>query len=309
MQRAASETGKVNNRPRGGASADMLAYVDDCLSSHDCRALEARMVHEPEVRSQVDRWLAQNEAIRAAFAASPPRPFASEGVELRKVNFAADRKIQGLRAPREYKDSPPRPSPNGASASDLRRTVGVSAPIQGSAGGSGRRLARRTFAALLGAATILAASVLASSDEPAAAAAKAGIGAYRTFADNGTHPVEVATSDRGALNKWFAPQIGRPAPVPDLAASGLALIGGRIVPGASSPAAFLVYETPGRERIGLAMEAIDSPPASGVEMREVGGVACAVWTADGHSFALVGHGSQARLAELARLIRLGQLKI
>jgi anti-sigma factor RsiW len=88
----------------------------------------------------------------------------------------------------------------------------------------------------------------------------------------------------------------------------LALLGGRVVPGAFAPAAFFVYETGDRERIGLAMEAIDSPPTSDVEIREIGGVACALWTADGHSFALVG-GSPARLGELARLIRLAQLDI
>jgi anti-sigma factor RsiW len=301
----------MNIGPRAAATADMLAYVDDCLPSHNRRALEARWVHEPEVRSQIDRWLAQNEAIRAAFAVSPPRPFAADGAGLKRLSFAAERKIHAARGPLESKDSPSRPSPYGSLASDLRKTVAVAAAIQEPtiAGGRWFGVARRASVALLGAAAILAASAAVFSDEPAVAAAKAGIGAYRTFADNGARPVEIATSDRVALNKWFAPQIGRSAPVPDLSGAGLALLGGRIVPGASAPAAFLVYETGDRERIGLAIEAIDSPPASGVDMREIGGVFCALWTADGHRFALVGQASPARLAELARLVRLRQLNI
>jgi anti-sigma factor RsiW len=301
----------VNTGPRGAASADMLAYVDDSLPSQERRALEARLVHDSDARSQIVRWLAQNEAIRAAFAASPPRPFAADGVGLKRLSFAAERKIHGARGPLESDDSPSRPSPNGSLASDLRKTVAVAAPIQAPTI-AGRRwfaVARRASVALLGAAAILAASAAVFSDEPAVAAAKAGIGAYRTFAGNGARAVEIATSDRAALTKWFAPQIGRLAPVPDLSGAGLALLGGRIVPGAAAPAAFLVYETGDRERIGLAIEAIDSPPASGVDMREIGGVVCALWTADGHRFALVGHASPARLAELARLVRLGQLNL
>jgi anti-sigma factor RsiW len=304
----------MNTGPRGAATVDMLAYVDDCLTSQDRRALEATLAHDSEARNQVDRWLAQNEAIRAAFSAPPARPFASDGAALRKLNFAADRKVQSARPLRQSKDSARRSSPDGSVTSDFRKAKSASSTAfapgrETTPAGARLALARRVFATLLGAAAILAASAAVFSDEPSAASATAGIGAYRTFADSATRPVEIATSDRGALDKWFSPQIGRLAPVPDLSGSGMMLLGGRVVPGALSPAAFLVYESQSGERLGLEMEAIDSPPPSDVEMREIGDVACALWTADGHRFVLVGRASPARLAELARLIRLGQLEI
>ena len=106
------------------------------------------------------------------------------------------------------------------------------------------------------------------------------------------------------MNKWFAPQIGRSAPVPDLSGAGLALLGGRIVPGASAPAAFLVYETGDRERIGLAIEAIDSPPASGVDMREIGGVVGRVVEGgNGFIFAVAQNQGQAHAGEGGGLSR------
>ena len=63
------------NRPlRGAPTAEMLAYADDCLPQKDRQALECRMIECPEVRRQIEQWLLQNEAIRAAFADQPPDP-------------------------------------------------------------------------------------------------------------------------------------------------------------------------------------------------------------------------------------------
>ena len=133
--------------------------------------------------------------------------------------------------------------------------------------------------------------------------AKAATAAYRTFADNGTRPVEIATSDRDVLNRWFAPQVLRAQKIPDLAAAGLTLVGGRIVPGAFSSAQYVLYENPQHERIALAIETIDAPPETKVEIGQIGAVLCASWTGTGHSLALVGRVSRARLAELARIVR------
>jgi anti-sigma factor RsiW len=127
--------------------------------------------------------------------------------------------------------------------------------------------------------------------------------AYRTFAEGRMRPVEAATSDPDRLNKWFVAQLGAATPVPDLSESGLALLGGRIVPGAFSPAGVLLYENPGHERIALAIEMADAPPETAIGFDEGGGVLCAFWTGAGHSYAIVGRVSRARLSELARLVR------
>ena len=50
------------------SAGDRLAYVDDCLSRADRAAVEDRMLEDPDLRKQIEGWLAQNEAIRTAFA-------------------------------------------------------------------------------------------------------------------------------------------------------------------------------------------------------------------------------------------------
>src|SRR5260370_11806826 len=52
---------------RAVSMADRLAYVDDCLPRIDRAAVDERMREDAELKSQIESWLAQNEAIRAAF--------------------------------------------------------------------------------------------------------------------------------------------------------------------------------------------------------------------------------------------------
>ena len=137
----------------------------------------------------------------------------------------------------------------------------------------------------------------------------AGASAYRAFAPSATRPVEIATADHNALTRWIAPQIDRALPIPDLASAGLILLGGRIVPGAASPAILALYENSQRERVGLFIEALDSPPATKVEIKACGDMLCASWIAAGHGFALVGRMPSARMTELARQIIAGKQKI
>ena len=47
----------------------MLAYVDDCLPPGARAAFKDRMIENPDINNQIDLWLLQNEAIRAAFPA------------------------------------------------------------------------------------------------------------------------------------------------------------------------------------------------------------------------------------------------
>jgi anti-sigma factor RsiW len=285
----------------------MLAYVDDCLSRQDRAALEDKMIESPEIRSQIDIWLLQNEAIRAAFpdrsswfAPTAESKFASK-------SFAPDLGPQGLGITREGKGLDLRPTalttgarlprPDPAPPRPARRAKPEwNAPMA----------ARRLFGTFLGALAFWAVGGGAFSGDHPGEFTRAATAAYRTYADNATRPVEIATSDRAVLNKWFAPQIARAQPVLDLAASGLVLLGGRIVPGAFSPGEFQLYENPRHERIALQVEAIDSPPETDVEIRGSGDVLYASWTGAGHSFALVGRASPARLTELARRIRESQ---
>lgn len=285
------------SRPPRGAS-EMLAYVDDCLTLEDRRALESRMAREPETRRQIDRWLLQNEAIRAAFGDSSPVA----------RSFAGERASAVVRTLREY-DGPERRRPRGdPAASPPGDSEAPPAPALEPTRkkANGARLARRIFFTLVAVLAVWTAGAIGFSGERTGRAVEAATAAYRTFAQSGTRPVEIATSDRAALDKWFAAQIGRAAPVPDLTGSGQRLLGGRIVPGAVSAAQFVLYENGRRERVGLEIEALDAPAATDVEIYGRGDVIGASWTGAGYRFAMIGPASGAPIAELARLAREAQ---
>jgi anti-sigma factor RsiW len=282
----------VTGEPNRVSAGQMLAYVDDCLSRSDRAALEARMIEYPEIRNRVESWLWQNEAIRAAFPDPGAKPAAAAG------------------------RTPPGAEPARDASPAAREGARAAGPAEARIGGAEAKLSerwrlRRGALALVRQAllTLAAAAVLWGvgggflAGDRSAPLARGATMAYRAFADNSVRPVEIAASDRDALSRWFAPQIPHAAPAPELSAAGLNLLGARVVPGAMLPAQFLLYENARHERFALAVEASDSPPESDLATGESGGLAWASWTGVGHSFALVGRASSARLAELARLIR------
>jgi anti-sigma factor RsiW len=293
----------VNREFRRASTGEMLAYVDDCLSPGARAAFKDRMIENPEINNQIGLWLAQNEAIRAAFPVPPDSRISTAAGEPAPRSLAAELAPPGSRIIWDGGDLDRRPRA-------LVRT-GVRPPQPDSISPAPARqakprrnalfVARRMLSVLAGVLAFWAAGAFFGN--PSAEFARAATAAYRTFADSGTRPVEIATNDRDALNKWFAPQILRAQKVPDLAAAGLILLGGRIVPGAFSPAQYVLYENLQHERVALEVEAIDAPPETKVEISQIGAVLCASWTGTGHSFALIGHVSRARLAELARLVR------
>ena len=300
----------MNRELRRISIDEMLAYVDGCLPREHRVALEDRMIEYPEIRGQIDLWLLQNQAIRAAFPDPSFRPASTVGADFASRGHAADQARQGLKAIREGKDLVRRPEAADPIAESLPRPV--AAPFAPARLARPKRnaaaAARRVVLTLGGAFALCAASAIVVSNSHSEAFAKAAAAAYRTFADNRARPVEIATSDRDALNQWFAPQIVRAEPIPDLAASGLVLLGGRIVPGVLAPAEFLLYENARHDRIALEIEAADAPPKTDVEIGESGDVLCASWTGAGRSFAIIGRASRAQMMELARLVREGRPK-
>jgi anti-sigma factor RsiW len=299
----------VNRRPRGALTAEMLAYVDNCLPQRERLTFESRMAGDPEIKSQVAQWLFQNQAIRAAFRDPPdkPVPIPARGPAAKRP--AADWAPQSIRILRESKALERRLAAANRTAEAPRKVD--AAPVRRMNGAKKHRpgAARRVFYTLAATLALWTAGPFVVPDGQSTAFVAAGAAAYRAFAQSTTRPVEIATADRGIMNSWIAPRIGRVLPVPDLSGAGLILLAARIVPGAASPASFALYEDSQRERIGLYVEALDSPPAARVEVKVCGDMLCASWTAAGYGFALVGRLSRARMIELARLIGDSQLKI
>ncbi|HLX15200.1 MAG TPA: anti-sigma factor [Bradyrhizobium sp.] len=75
--------------------------------------------------------------------------------------------------------------------------------------------------------------------------------AHRLYIVEVRHPVEVPGSERAHLQTWLTKRCGWDVHAPELDTTGLKLVGGRLLPGPSGPASFLMYESPSGERYTL----------------------------------------------------------
>jgi anti-sigma factor RsiW len=72
--------------------------------------------------------------------------------------------------------------------------------------------------------------------------------AHRLYVVEVRHPVEVPGSERAHLQQWLTKRCGWEVRAPELGATGLKLVGGRLLPGPTGPASFLMYESASGER-------------------------------------------------------------
>jgi anti-sigma factor RsiW len=75
--------------------------------------------------------------------------------------------------------------------------------------------------------------------------------AYRLYAVEVRHPVEVPGDQRPHLVEWLSKRLGAPLRAPELERLGLKLVGGRLLPGPTGASAFFMYEGPSGERFTL----------------------------------------------------------
>jgi anti-sigma factor RsiW len=75
--------------------------------------------------------------------------------------------------------------------------------------------------------------------------------AHRLYVVEVRHPVEVPGSERDHLQTWLTKRCGWEVRAPKLDASGLKLVGGRLLPGPAGPASFFMYENASGERYTL----------------------------------------------------------
>jgi anti-sigma factor RsiW len=75
--------------------------------------------------------------------------------------------------------------------------------------------------------------------------------AYRLYAVEVRHPVEVSGDQRPHLIEWLSKRLGSPLRAPELDKVGLKLVGGRLLPGPTGATAFFMYEGPSGERFTL----------------------------------------------------------
>lgn len=128
--------------------------------------------------------------------------------------------------------------------------------------------------------------------------AQAALTSYATYAVEVAHPVEVPASDEAHLVKWLSKRLGQPIRVPDLAADGFRLIGGRLVPGQVSPAGLLMYEDAMGRRLAIYVTRAEGAETD-LAFAEVPGAQTFWWIDRGLGCALVGDLPRDTLRRLA----------
>src|SRR3984893_16066869 len=125
--------------------------------------------------------------------------------------------------------------------------------------------------------------------------------AHRLYFVEDRHPGEVHGDGRTHLQQWLTKRCGWTVRAPELDATGLKLVGGRLLPGPSGPASFLMYESASGERFTVYTEkaAIETTQMRYTTQDKDGAM---FWTDRGVGYVVSGSSDRERLAQVARLV-------
>lgn len=137
---------------------------------------------------------------------------------------------------------------------------------------------------------------------PSAAVTAEALDAHKLYVVEVRHPVEVPGSEADHLSQWLSRRIGYTLRAPDLNASGLNLVGGRLLPSPSGPAAaFFMYEAPSGERFTVYCRRAKAAE-SALHYRASGAVGSFFWMGDDVAFVVSGPADRARLQKVAESV-------
>lgn len=291
---------------------DLNAYVDGEISPERRDEVDAYLVAEPAQAARIETWRRQNEIIRAAFAkvASEPLPLAHMLVLSRPPVARTEpaRRRASIPAPHAAEEPLRDPQRGAASRNEQNgRLAGVA--VAAFAAGAlvtmvAAQLSGMTSGFLPAPSTSPAAPVLSATPPLYAGTliASRAIEAYHTYAQDIIRPVEIDASQEPLLTSWLSRRLGFTIAAPNLSGEGLKLLGGRLTPGETGPAAFLLYETNDGDRIGLFISR--AAPNQTLRLRYIEErLASAVyWLDDGAGYALAGPAGRDRLMHIAQQI-------
>jgi anti-sigma factor RsiW len=125
--------------------------------------------------------------------------------------------------------------------------------------------------------------------------------AHRLYVVEVRHPVEVPGSERDHLQQWLTKRCGWDVRAPELAASGLKLVGGRLLPGPTGPASFLMYESASGERFTVYTA---KATAETTQMRYAadGNDSAMFWADRGVGYVVSGGADRGRLTQIAQAV-------
>src|SRR5438309_4410253 len=125
--------------------------------------------------------------------------------------------------------------------------------------------------------------------------------AHRLYVVEVRHPVEVPGSERTHLQQWLTKRCGWDVRAPELDATGLKLVGGRLLPGPTGPASFLMYESASGERFTI-YTARAAAGTTQMRYRTQDNDGALFWTDRGVGYVVSGGPDRERLTQVARLV-------
>jgi len=125
--------------------------------------------------------------------------------------------------------------------------------------------------------------------------------AHRLYVVEVRHPVEVPGSERAHLQQWLTKRCGWDVRAPELGATGLKLVGGRLLPGPTGPASFLMYESASGERFTV-YTARASAETTQMRYARQDNDGALFWTDRGVGYVVSGGSDRDRLTQVARLV-------
>jgi anti-sigma factor RsiW len=130
--------------------------------------------------------------------------------------------------------------------------------------------------------------------------------AYRVFATDPRHPVEMAAAQRGQLVSWLTRRMGREIAPPDLSGAGYRFMGGRLLATMRGPAALFMYDDGHGARLVVMVRPMQRPeadtggPMTRIHHADLNGFA---WTWAGLGYSLVGAVPASTLHPIANEVR------
>ncbi|MEQ8248642.1 MAG: anti-sigma factor [Alphaproteobacteria bacterium] len=146
--------------------------------------------------------------------------------------------------------------------------------------------------------------VVAEGDDPLAAAfpERAGV-IHAIYSAERRHAVEVPAGERPHLVAWLTNRLGTEVNIPDLTEAGFQLMGGRLLPGETKPAAHFLYEDVEGRRVTLYMRHGDiGGRNTKFTYAAEGSVGVFYWINGPAGYALAGSIEREELLKVAKLV-------
>ena len=117
------------------------------------------------------------------------------------------------------------------------------------------------------------------------------------------HPVEVGADQEPHLVKWLSKRLGADVRAPDLNPLGFQLVGGRLLPGSTGPAAQFMYQDARGQRLTLYVRTQTADTReTAFRYEKNNGVSVFYWVDGPLGYALSGELDRSRLLDAAKLV-------